>query len=443
MAGMDMPGMDMGTRTGMPMRALGHGVTLMAMAQAFPILTLPDLGRQTPAWRGVEARVTQPALMLNLSSRGEGLVLRTTLNAEALTQPTGEATPGGWGEGYLDRRHPHTVLHELMLSAPRWQAPGASLSVSAGKGFVAYGTDDPMGRAGVKFPTNHHLSQLPERWLLAGQLLTPGGLSAEATVFGGAEPEGPWDLSNVQSFGDSWAARLTQRFGGGAGPGARVELGASYAVVRGHEASGSSPDHTAPTRLVNLSARHAGTTPLGSLSALVEGSRSHTAGAPALAALVAEASLGLGASGRHVPYARLEVAGRPEYARMDVIGTPGFFRYAHDGPVSGTTHWTTLVMGYGVALGDPSARLSVRPFAEVQASRVRAGQGGIQPARLFGASRVTSLTLGARLFFGGGPMRMGSYGLLDPMSAAMRPAPSSSGAPGTGRHAHPSLTAAP
>src|SRR6267143_5696477 len=62
-----------------------------------------------------EIRVVQPAVMLH-STVGEHLALRATLNLEGLTIPDGVLTVGGWGEGFIDRRHPHTYAHELMVS---------------------------------------------------------------------------------------------------------------------------------------------------------------------------------------------------------------------------------------------------------------------------------------------------------------------------------------
>ena len=37
------------------------------------------------------------------------------LNLEGLTIANGELATGDWGEGFDDRRHPHTYLHEAML----------------------------------------------------------------------------------------------------------------------------------------------------------------------------------------------------------------------------------------------------------------------------------------------------------------------------------------
>ena len=45
-------------------------------------------------------------------------------------------------------------------------------------------TDDPMARPAVKYPTNHHLSQILERWTVNGAYVTRAW-SVEAGVFGG------------------------------------------------------------------------------------------------------------------------------------------------------------------------------------------------------------------------------------------------------------------
>ena len=39
-----------------------------------------------------------------------------TLDFEGLTLDRGQLNPGAYGEGYADRRHPHTYLHEAMAS---------------------------------------------------------------------------------------------------------------------------------------------------------------------------------------------------------------------------------------------------------------------------------------------------------------------------------------
>ena len=64
--------------------------------------------------------------------------------------------------------------------------------------------------------------------------------------------------------------------------------------------------------------------------------------------------------------------------------------------------------------------LSVRPFAELQYVRVREDRGALDPVALFGSDSFWGLSLGARIFLGGDPMRMGVYGVLDPMTSMSR-----------------------
>ena len=63
-----------------------------------------------------ELRLVQPALMLRLAGPAR-LGLVATLDLEGATMSEGELTPGAWGEGFIDRRHPHTYVHELLLTA--------------------------------------------------------------------------------------------------------------------------------------------------------------------------------------------------------------------------------------------------------------------------------------------------------------------------------------
>ena len=391
----------------MAMRPLGGGWNVMAMAQAYPIVTA-GLAKEGSRLRETETYLTQPAVMLNLESPGQALVLRTTLNFEALTQEDGELTFGGWGEGFIDRRHPHTLLHEAMLSANLWNFAGGSLSISAGKGFAPYGTDDPMSRPVAKYPTNHHLSQILERWT-ANVVYLRGPWSVEAGLFGGQEPDGPYDFSNIESFGDSWSARVIRRFGG-TGTWAPWELSASYGSVA--ETHHGEKDRTA---LVNGYLRHAGTHRWGTLYGMVEASRSEPEGEDeGYYAVVGETMAGIG---RHRPYLRLELSTRPEYERQP--GEDGFFRYDHDAHASGSTRWMITSAGYGWQLtGFP---LAATPFVEAAHHRAWGGRGDVDPETLFGQSSFWSLTAGFRIFLGAaGPMRMGSYGVLDDMTSNHR-----------------------
>lgn len=406
-----------GERHEMWMQPLGGGWTVAGMAQAIPSVTGDDPFGPTSAPRMWEPYLTQPVVMADLLSPGSRFVLRVTFDFEGLTQRNGEITYGAWGEGFVDSRHPHTLLHELMISANVWSAPGGALSLSAGKGFVPYGTDDPMSRPAVKYPTNHHLSQILERWTLNAQYLTDFGTSIEAGIFGGAEPTGPYDMSNIDSFGDSWAVRAAQRFGTGFGSAAPWEISASFARVRGDEHSA-----VRSTDLSNLALRYQESHDFGDVYALVEASRSRPEGNDGFHSFLGELRLGLGDGGRHQPYYRVESATRPEYERDDVAGNSGFFRYDHDAAPIGATHWLINTIGYGYeASGLP---VSVRPYIELQHNSVRRERGPVGPYSLYGAQGFWGVSAGVRFFFGGGPMRMGSYGMLDPMVAAMRPAAS-------------------
>ena len=160
-----------------------------------------------------ELRVVQPALMLRLSGPAR-LGLLATLNLEGATIPSGELTPGTWGEGLIDRRHPHTYVHELMLTADDLLGRGdgpTNVSLAVGKGFAPFGTDDPMSRPVLRYPVNHHFAQILER-AVAVAAVRRGPLRAELGLFNGDEPERPGQWPRVGArFGDSWSAPCHRR----------------------------------------------------------------------------------------------------------------------------------------------------------------------------------------------------------------------------------------
>jgi hypothetical protein len=178
-----------------------------------------------------EIRATQVAIMAHGGAFSNRLRLLATVNLEGLTMPDGELTPGAWGEGFIDRRHPHTYLHELILSTDDLLGSldgAARLSLAAGKGFAPFGTDDPMVRPAVRYPVNHHLAQILERAVaIAG--VRAGPLAIEAGLFNGDEPERPGQWPRVSRFGDSWSGRVTVL------PTPGVELQGSYARVHSPE----------------------------------------------------------------------------------------------------------------------------------------------------------------------------------------------------------------
>jgi len=393
------------------------------MAQVFPVMTGGTARSERALLTTAGVYATQPAVMFNIASPASRVVLRTTLNFEELTQENGELSFGGWGEGYLDARHPHTLLHEAMVSANWWNVGGGSLSLTAGKGFAPYGTDDPMGRPALKFPTNHHLSQVLERFTTNVAYLR-NGWGIEAGVFGGAEPDGAYDFSNIETFGDSWSARLSKRFAGD-GPTAALEVSSSFARVA--EAHHGAKEYT---NLVNGAVRHAQSYGFGRVYALVEASRSRPQSGKGHFAVLGEAQLSTGAKQRQQLYVRSELSTRPEYERDGAPGTPGFFRYKHGAHEIGASRWFINTLGYGIETR--ALPVSVRPFVEVQHNRTSAARGSVTPSAMYGATQFWSITAGARLFFGGGAMRMGSYGMLDPMTHAMRPSARTTG----GQHVH-------
>jgi hypothetical protein len=296
-----------------------------------------------------------------------------------------------------------------VLSYNAWSGSRGGLSLTAGKGFAPYGSDDPMSRPVAKYPTNHHLAQILERWLVGAAWLR-GPWSAEAALFAGEEPEGPWDQGNLGGFGQSFSGRVIRRFGG-EGSSAPWELGASYGSVR--EVTAAGPERTA---LYHLLARHSGSHSFGGIYALAEAAWSDPSEGPGYHSFLAESQVRIG---RHRPYARLELAERPEYARRGLLGSDGFFRYEHDAAPLGSTRWLIASLGYEYQLGRHG--VSGRPFVEVQHHQVGAGRGGIDPEVLFGSDHFWTVSAGVRLFLGGGPMRMGSYGVLDDMTLMHHP----------------------
>jgi hypothetical protein len=390
-----------------PPLSVGGGWQLSAMGQAFPVVTVGAPGGASgDALSHTGWYLTQPALMAHLASGGHRVVLHTTLNFEGLTQENGELTFGGWGEGFIDKRHPHTLLHELMLSVNAWNVGGGSVSLSAGKGFAPYGTSDPMARPGLKYPTNHHLSQILERWTLNASWLR-GGWSLEAGLFGGQEPDGAYDFSNIESFGDSWSARVARRWGVPAET--TWEASASFGSVTEFA-------HTVEetTRLLNAALMRSGPLAGGRVYAMAEASHSFLADHDDFFSILGEMRYD---DGRRQPYARVEFATRPEYDREGPAGEDDFFRYDHHDDPVGRSRWLIVTAAYAQQV-TPNP-WSIRPFVEVQFHRM-VGDGETSARQIFGTNSVWALSLGARVMLGGDPMRMGSYGVLDPMTEMSR-----------------------
>lgn len=372
-------------------------------AQAIPLVTR--------AWHtpGDETRtefaVTRPVLMLDWSTshfapRTLHFFARATLNGEGVTIPDGELTPGAHGEGFYDRRHPHTYVHELIVGATacgvRDHGCRLRVSLSAGKGFVAFGTDDPMSRPAVRYPVNHHLAQILERAVVIGRA-SYGPIALEVTRFNGDEPTQPSDWPNWDRGLDSRAVRVTVT------PIAGLEMQYSWARVK-------SPEHRPGAgpiqRKRDASLRWSGPLAHRPTYALVEWARTEDAGGFFVYhSLLAEGAMSVG---RQRPYVRVERTERPEESRtLDPFRS---LRPHLDDSILGITRWTIWTVGYGVSFLTARGRLEVRPFVEGSLAQVKARKGIFDPRTFYGADVLPSITLGVRMDWGGmSGMRMGRY----------------------------------
>jgi hypothetical protein len=354
-----------------------------------------------------EVRLVQPTIMAHTGALANQLRVLATLNLEGLTIPDGELAPGAWGEGFIDRRHPHTYLHELVLSADDLLGDidgETQLSLAGGKGFAPFGTDDPMVRPVVRYPVNHHLAQILERAvLIAG--VRAGSMVVEVGLFNGDEPERPGQWPRVSRFGDSWSARLTLQ------PVSQLELQGSYAKVHSPEhrrGSGTDQDKW------SVSGRGHGQVRGYPVYGLVEWARTSEAeGFFIFHSVLAEGAWTLGRSRLHYRFERTE---RPEEQR--ILNPFRSVRPHFENSIQGTTRWTIQTLGYAVRLGKPASWLGSRPFVELSYGRMADVGGGLFDVRSFyGLSSFWSLSIGVRLNAGMRMHRMGRYGVAQDTAA--------------------------
>jgi hypothetical protein len=353
-----------------------------------------------------EVRVVQPLVMLHAGALGR-LRLSGVLDLEGQTIPDGELAPGNWGEGFVDRRHPHTYLHELVLAADDLLGARdgpARVSLSVGKGFAPFGTDDPMVRPFIRYPVNHHLAQILERAVAIAALRT-GRLTVEAGLFNGDEPEHPDQWPRLGRFGDSWSGRIT------AAPlrGASAEV--SYAHVHSPEhRSGAGTDQAKWSVAGRWDRTVRGHTVYG----LLEWARTSEAeGFFVFHSLLAEGAWG---TGPHRLQYRFERTERPEEERITKFR---LLRPDLENSILGTTRWTTHTLGYQVrAL--TAGPLAVDPVFEVAYAGVAQVGGGLVDVRqLYGRTHLWSLTLAVRVSAGMTMHRMGRYGAAEEGEGAM------------------------
>ena len=349
-----------------------------------------------------EVRVLQPTLMVHGGALGGRLRLLATINLEGLTIPDGELAPGDWGEGFVDRRHPHTYAHELMLEFAQPVGPGA-VSLSVGRGFAPFGTDDPMSRPILRYPVNHHLAQILERavgilGIRAGPILLEGGL------FNGDEPERPGQFPRVSRFGDSWSGRLTVFPSGG------LELQGSHAQVHSPE---HRPGFGTDQSKWSLSGRWTGVVREAPVYGLIEWARTSEAhGFFVFHSVLAEGAWSPGRSRLQYRFERTE---RPEEQRA--FSPFRSLRPHLENSILGITRWTIHTAGYGYQL-QPAAGLSPLPFVELSYGRMADVGGGLFDVQSFyGKTSFWSVSLGARLSVGLPLHRMGRYGVAQDTAA--------------------------
>ena len=367
------------------------------------IQALGVVSRVDPALGGralTEGYLAQPVIMAHGSALRGHLAALVTLDFEGLTLDRGQLTPGAYGEGYVDRRHPHTYLHEAVaLAAGAFGGTGVSLA--GGKGFAAFGTDDPMMRPFASYPANHHLAQILERYVIVGAVRR-GPLIAEGSVFNGDEPLSPGAPPDASRFGDSWSVRGTVAAPLG------VELQTSYASVTSPELPTGGLDQ----RKWSASARLARSTgPVryalvewASTDAMVGDVRTNR-----FTSFLGEASTDI----RPVTVAlRYENTTRPEEQRLlDPFRTS---RSPTDLGVIGITRWQTVTGA--VSAARRFGTLDVAPFAEVSYARPTetVTPSAFVPEDFYGASSIWMLSAGMRLGIGPRHARMGRYGVAMP-----------------------------
>ena len=366
--------------------------------------------RESPAIAGrdlTEGYLTQPLIMAQLGLWNGALALKGTVDFEGVTMKRGELNAGIVGEGYIDRRHPHTYLHELVATAKR-EFGGTAVSLTAGKGFAPFGTDDPMSRPFEKYPINHHLAQILERAVGIGAVRA-GRLIVEGGLFNGDEPESAGDNPNRARYWDSWSTRATFL------PFSQGEIQASYARVKSPEvAAGGGADQRKQSASIRLEdAQHSGYGLLewAHTGEYVGGTKTH-----GFTSILAETWAKYEAVSGAI---RLERTERPDEARLS---DP--FRTA--GPPSGQgllgrSRWTILTARVSASLREV-AGLSLEPFAEVARIHVAEDQtpAAFDPRQFYGANRIWSVSLGAKLSFGMAHMRMGRYGAASTESSSVK-----------------------
>jgi hypothetical protein len=373
--------------------------SLRLRAQTIALATRVDPGLAGRAY--TEGYLAQPIVMAHGRALRDHVGAVLTLDFEGLTLDRGQLNPGAYGEGYADRRHPHTYLHEGILVASGAFA-NVGVSIAGGKGFVPFGTDDPMMRPFAAYPVNHHLAQILERYV-AIAAVRRGPVVLESAIFNGDEPVSPGAPPDASRFGDSWAFRGTVT------PHPALEIEGSFASVESPEIStGGGRDQ----RKWSVGARLAA--PLGPLTtALVEWARTDElvgdVRASRFSSFLAEGSTALG---RAQLSARFENTTRPEEERL--LDAFRFSRSPTDLGIIGITRWRIGTVALSTPV--PVRGADVAPFVEVAYAHPseELTPSAFVPREFYGASSIWSASVGVRLGVGAMMHRMGRYGVGTP-----------------------------
>jgi uncharacterized protein YjlB len=388
-----------------PERA-GARDSLSLMAIALHTTVAPALNNRARS----EFLLTQPMVTLRGARAGGALQYVGMLNAEHWTMPNGEPVAGIWGEGFIDRRHPHTIVHELMVTGTLVRR-AARVSLSGGKGFVPFGTDDPMVRPFAKYPANHHHSQIMERALVVAAAKVGTAAALEVAAFNGDEPFSPTSMPQWRRFGDSRAVRLTLW------PVRGVELQGSAADVRSPEfLRAEGLDHRKFSGSLRFTG--AGTSPR---YALIEWARTEErAGGRSVIShgtALAEALTSLRA---WTLAARMEQTSRPEEDRLlDPFRTT---RPPNHLTLQAMTRWRIATLNVTRPLAT-AARVHSALFVEVSraASSPMLQPVLASPADVSGANDAWHISAGVRVGSGSMSFRAGRYGAAVAPSATNRP----------------------
>lgn len=343
-----------------------------------------------------EGYITQPMLMGRARFPEKDVELAAIVDLEGLTLRRGELNAGMFGEGYVDRRHPHTYLHELVATWQRVVGERATVSATAGKGFVPFGTDDPMARPLVKYPVNHHLAQILERAMIIGSA-SAGPLILEAARFNGDEPDSPTDWPNAERLFDSWSARATARVWEGS------EIQTSFARVL-------SPEVSLGGGLTQKKWSASGRYESDLLYGLAEWARTEEteSGRDAFSFTTMLAEGSVQRSG-FVVALRAERTERPEEERLaNPFRTA---RPASDLSILGRTQWTVFAANASRPFELPRGT-HVSPFLEVSRAHAKAIDGFsiFDPKGFYGSDVMWSVSAGLRFGVGMTHGRMGRYG---------------------------------